>query len=119
MDIYSLPFTLPGSEVRLDFARSASEAKLSILAIPIQTISNLYRTFAIIVVLFIVIGIIKLWPQPDTRRPLSAKRVVVYILLLMALTILLGLLGLFVSIFIIVFSESKRGLFASSLVSTE
>lgn len=113
-DVYSLPVTLPAGEIRLDFARSAGEAELNILAVPAQTISNLYRTFFIVVVLFILIGIIKLWPHPEVERPLSVKRVVVYILLLIVMTILLGVVGLLIGFLAVLFSESRYGLFASS-----
>ena len=104
-DVYSLPVTLPTGEIRLDFARSAGEAQLSVLAVPAQTMSSLYKTFAIVVVFFIVIGIVKLWPQPDTGKPLTAKRVVVYIMLLAVMTIFLGVVGLLVGFLVVLFSK--------------
>lgn len=116
-DVYSLPVTLPTGGIRLDFARSAGDAKLSILAVPAQTIDNLYKTFAIVVALFIVIGIVKLWPQPDTGKPLTAKRVVVYIFVLAVMTLILGMVGLAVGFLIVLFSESRFGLFTPSRMS--
>jgi hypothetical protein len=116
-DVYSLPVTLPAGEIRLDFARSAGDAELSVLAVSAQTISNLYRTFFIIVVLCIVIGIIKLWPKTQSGKPLSALRIITYILLLVIMTVLLGAVGLLIGLLVILFRESKRGLFAGKKVS--
>ena len=62
--------------------------------------------------LILVLGIIKVWPKPETRRPISVKRLIVYIALLVVLTVILGLIGLLVSLFIILLSESRRGAFA-------
>ena len=110
--IYSLPVTLPEGEVRLDFARPSGEAELSIWVVSVSTIRKLYGTLAVMVALILVLGIIKVWPKPETRRPISVKRIIVYIALLVVLTVILGLIGLLVSLFIILLSESRRGAFA-------
>jgi len=89
---YSLPVALPEGEVRLDFARSAGQAQLSIWAVPLATIRNLQATAAVVVALFIVLGIIKIWPA--TAAPISAKRAIIYLALFLTLTLSLGLLGL-------------------------
>ena len=116
--IYSLPVTLPETEVRLDFARPSGEAELSIWAVPLSTIRNLYGTISIIAGLCVIAGIVKLWPQPENRQPTSAKRVISYALLLVALTLVLGLLGLLISLFIILLSEAKRGMFVRRAPAT-
>ena len=45
------------------------------------------------------------------RRPISVKRIIVYVLLLVVMTLIVGLLGLLISLFIVLLSEAKRGLF--------
>ncbi|MBA7609584.1 hypothetical protein ES703_16775 [subsurface metagenome] len=113
--IYSLPVSLPEGEVRLDFARPAGEARLSLWAVPVGAIHRLYSTLAVIAVLFVALGIIKIWPQiwpqPAERRPISVKRIIVYVLLLVGLTLIVGLLGLLISLFTVLVCEAKRGLF--------
>ncbi len=116
--IYSLPVTLPEAEVRLDFSRPSGEAELSIWAVPLSTIRNLYGTIGIIAGLCVIAGIVKIWPQPENRQPTSAKRVISYALLLVALTLVLGLLGLLISLFIILLSEAKRGVFVQCAAAT-
>ena len=116
--IYSLPMTLPEGEVRLDFARPSGEAELSIWAVPLRTIRNLYGTIGIIAGLCVIAGIVKIWPQPENRQPTSAKRVISYALLLVVLTLVLGLLGLLISLFIILLSEAKRGVFVRRVAAT-
>ena len=47
----------------------------------------------------------------------AVKGVIVYILLLVVLTVLLGLAGLLISFFVILLSEAKRGAFARPLTT--
>jgi hypothetical protein len=101
---YSLPVTLPAGEVRLDFARPAGQAQLSIWAVPLSTIRSFYATLTVVVVLLVVLGIIKIWPKK--MRPFSLKRAIAYSSLFVLLTVLLGLLGLLISVFIILVSEA-------------
>ena len=110
--------TLPEGEVRLDFARPSGEAELSIWAVPLSTIRNLYGTIGIIAGLCVIAGIVKIWPQPENRQPTSAKRVISYALLFVVLTLVLGLLGLLISLFIILLSEAKRGVFVRRAAAT-
>jgi len=110
---YSLPVALPQGEVRLDFARSAGEAQLSIWAVPLATIRNLQATVAVVVALFIVLGIIKIWPA--TAAPISAKRAIIYLALFLTLTLTLGLLGLILTLLTIFAVEAVR---AASLRKT-
>ncbi len=105
--VYSLPVTLPEGEVRLDFARPSGEAELSILAIPTSTIRSLYATLAVTVATLVALGLIKIWPQVDMRHPMSAKRIAVYLLVLVVLTCILGLLGLVIGVLAILLSEAK------------
>jgi len=115
--IYSLPVSLPEGEVRLDFARPAGEARLSLWAVPVSAIRSLYGTLAVVAALFIALGIIKIWPtsfcfaKTKQRRPISVKRIIVYVLLLVVLTLIVGLLGLLISLFIVLLCEARRGLF--------
>ena len=109
--IYSLPVSLPEGEVRLDFARPAGQARLSLWAIPVSAIHGLYSALAVIAALFIALGGIKIWPHPAERRPSSVKRIIVYVLLLVVMTLIAGLLGLLISLFVILLCEAKRGLF--------
>jgi hypothetical protein len=110
---YSLPVALPEGEVRLDFARSAGQAQLSIWAVPLATIRNLQATAAVVVVLLIVLGIIKIWPA--TAATISAKRAIIYLALFLTLTLSLGLLGLVLTLLTIFAVEAVR---AASLRKT-
>jgi hypothetical protein len=122
--IYSLPVTLPRStssgqapgEVRLDFARPSGEAELSLWAVPVSTIANLYETIAIVAGLLAIAVLAKIWPQPQNKQPMSAKHVISYALLLVVLTLVLGLLGLLISLFIVLLSEARRGAFIHSTI---
>ncbi|UCE50679.1 MAG: hypothetical protein JSW47_11035 [Phycisphaerales bacterium] len=108
---YSLPVTLPAGEVRLDFARPSGGAELSLWAVPQETLDNLYGTAAVIVGLLVIAGLVKIWPRSATKRPISVGRIVGYILLLVVLTVLLGLLGVIISLLVILLSEARRGAF--------
>ena len=108
---YSLPVTLPAGEVRLDFARSSGGAELSIWAVPIETLDNLYGTAAIVVTVLVIAGLVKIWPRSIKKNPISARHIIGYILLLILLPLLLGLLGLLISLIVILLSEAKRGAF--------
>jgi len=103
---YSLPVTLPEGEVTLDFARPAGQARLSIWAVPLTTIHNLYATATVVVLLLVALGIVKLWPS--NRPPISVKRAIVYFLLFLVLTVAAGLLGLIISLLIIFAAETLR-----------
>ncbi|MHC4116140.1 MAG: hypothetical protein ACYSWO_01405 [Planctomycetota bacterium] len=109
---YSLPVMLPAGEVALDFTRPSGGAELSLWAISNSTLSNLFGSLIVIVGLLAIVGLIRIWPQSFTWRQLSAKRVVAYILLVTILTLILGLLGLIVSLLIILLSEARRGALA-------
>ncbi|MCK4291736.1 MAG: hypothetical protein KAY65_00960 [Planctomycetes bacterium] len=103
---YSLPVTLPEGEVRLDFARPAGQAQLSIWAVPLTTIHNLYATATIVVALLVALGIVKVWP--NNRPSISVKRAIVYFLVFLVLTVAAGLLGLIISLAIIFAAETLR-----------
>jgi hypothetical protein len=109
--IYSLPVTLPEGEVRLDFARPSGEAELSLWAVPVSTIRNLYETIAIVAGLLALAVLVKIWPRPQNKQPMSAKRAVGYALLLVILTLVLALPGLLVSLLVVLVCEAKRGAF--------
>ncbi len=104
---YSLPVTLPEGEVRIDFARPAGDARLTIWAVPQTTINNLKATAAVLAVLLVVLGIIKIWPAKAV--PISAKRAIIYFLVFLVLAVTLGLLGLILSLLIIFAAEALRG----------
>jgi len=108
---YSLPVTLPEGEVRLDFARPSGQAQLTLWAVPLSTIRKLYGSAAIVAAMFAVLALAKAWPRPQSRQPASAKRIIGYGLLLIALSLVLGPLGLLVSLFVIVLCEARRGAF--------
>jgi hypothetical protein len=115
--VYSLPVTLPEGEVRLDFARPSGEAELSLWAVPLSTIRNLYGTLTVFVGLFVIVGLVKIWPRPEERQPISARRVISYTVLFVAFVLVLGLLGLLISLFIILLGEAGRGVFARPAVA--
>ena len=48
---YSLPISLPDGQIRLDFARPAGDAELSIWAMPTKTLHALYGTIAVLIAL--------------------------------------------------------------------
>ena len=102
---------LPDGEVTLDFTRPSGGARLSLWAIPKSTLSNLYGSLIVIIGLLVIVGLVKIWPRSMTWRQLSAGRIIVYILMLVILTLLLGLLGVIASVLVILLSEAKRGAF--------
>ena len=108
---YSLPVTLPEGEIRLDFSRPAGEAKLSLWAVSQGTMRNLYGTIAIVVGLFVIAGLVKVWPRPQIKQPASAKRFIAYILFPVGLALVLGLAGLIISLVAILYCEARRGAF--------
>ena len=73
---------------------------------------KIYGSFAVIAMLLVALGIVKLWPDSAGRRSLSTKRIVVYVLLLVGLSVVLGLLGLFISLLLILLCEAGRSGFA-------
>jgi len=108
---YSLPVMLPGGEVTLDFTRPSDGARLTLWAVPKSTLSKLYSTIPVVITLFVIVGLVKIWPQSVTWQQPSAKRTAGYILLLAILTLLLGLIGLMLSGLVIALSEARRGAF--------
>jgi small basic protein len=108
---YSLPVTLPRGRVRLDFARPMGDAELSILAVPTGMFPTLYTSLAILAAMVILLGGIKIWPQSAKRSPISVRRAIIYIVLFVALTVGLGLLGILISLLVIFAIEARRGFF--------
>jgi len=102
---------LPGGEVTLDFTRPSDGARLTLWAVPKSTLSKLYSTIPVVITLFVIVGLVKIWPQSVTWQQPSAKRTAGYILLLAILTLLLGLIGLMLSGLVIALSEARRGAF--------
>jgi hypothetical protein len=100
--VYSLPVTLPQGEVRLDFARPGGDVEISLWAVPTSTLKNLYRTLIVLVAVLIALGLVRIWPPLRRPRPLSAKRIVVYLCVLVLLGLILGLLGLLVGLLVII-----------------
>jgi len=100
--VYSLPVTLPQGEVRLDFARPGGEVEISLWAAPTSTLKNLYRTLMVLVAVLIALGAVRIWPRLGRPRPLSGKRIVVYVCVLVLLGLMLGLLGLLVALLVII-----------------
>ncbi len=107
--VYSLPVSLPEGEVRLDFARPSGGAKLRIWAVPIGMINKLYGSVTITGLLCLLLLIIRVWPRPTRRVPLTVGRVIKYVLLLIMLSAFFGLFGLVTSLFIILLNESVKG----------
>jgi hypothetical protein len=107
--VYSLPVSLPEGEVRLDFARPSGSAELRIWAVPVGMINKLYGSVTITGLLCLLLLIIRVWPRPTSRVPLTAGRVIKYVLLLIMLSVFLGLFGLVASLFIILLNESVKG----------
>jgi hypothetical protein len=111
-NVYSLPVSLPAGEIQLDFVRSSGAAELSIWAMPVVAIRNLYSTAAIVGVLALILGIVKAWPKYNFKKPIKTRRIITYVLLFIVLFILLGLTGLIVSFCVILLSEIGRLIFA-------
>jgi hypothetical protein len=109
---YSLPVTLPQGQVRLDFAKPMGEPELSILAVPVGMLHSLYSSLAVLGAMVVLLGGIKIWPQPAKRAPISVKRAIIYIVPLVAMTVLLGLLGLLISLAVILLIETGRSVLA-------
>jgi hypothetical protein len=112
-NVYSLPVSLPeGGGIQLDFARSSGQAQLSIWAVPEKTITNLITTLVIAGLSVLVYVIMKLWPKYAMKRTISKKAIVIYILLFVILTFLLGFLGLIISLLVIFINEGRHMVFA-------
>jgi hypothetical protein len=110
---YSLPVTLPAGQVRLDFARPMGDAELSIWAIPSRASRKLYTSLIVIIALLAALALIRIWPEPAARQPMSLNRIIIYGVVLVALALVLGLLGLLISIAAIVLIETARAVSAS------
>jgi len=106
--VYSLPVTLPEGEVRLDFARPSGQAQLTLWAVPVKTVYNIYGTITVLVALVVIIAIIKLWPKGLYHKPPTKKRIFVYILVVLGVMMLLGFVGFLISILIVLLSEAAR-----------
>jgi hypothetical protein len=105
---YSLPISLPAGQVRLDFARPMGGAELSIWAVPAKTMNNLYVGVIVIIALGVSLTIIKYWPKGVGRQPISAKRMVVYIVLVVITAIAMGFIGLIVGTLVVGAVEITR-----------
>jgi hypothetical protein len=110
---YSLPVTLPKGQVRLDFARPMGDAELSIWAIPSGASRKLYTGLIIIIALLAALALIRVWPESAARQPMSLNRTIIYGVVLVVLALVLGLLGLLISIAAIVLIETARAVSAS------
>jgi hypothetical protein len=110
---YSLPVTLPQGGIRLHFARPLGDPELSIWAVPINTMRKLYASVAVIVVLILLLAAVKFWPSPTEKKPISRKRIMLYVALLVGSVLLLGLLGLIISAVVLLLLEARRGIFAA------
>jgi hypothetical protein len=111
--IYSLPVALPEGEVRLDFARPSGGARLSIWAVPVGALHKVYCTLAVFAGVIVALGLVKLWPHGGARQPVSARRAVVYLLLIVAPALALGLVGLIVGVAAVLAAEAFRARFAA------
>jgi len=110
---YSLPVTLPSGQIRLDFARPMGDAELSIWAIPAESTRKLFAGLVVVIAALAAFALIKVWPESARRRPMSAKRIVICIVVLAALGLLLGILGVLVGLAGIVLIETARAATAS------
>jgi hypothetical protein len=106
--VYSLPVRLPRGEVRLDFARPSGGAQLSIWAVPVRKLHTLYGSVAVAGLSALLILIIKIWPRPEVRKPVTARWMIGYLILTAALVVFLGLLGLFLCFVLILVMETFR-----------
>ena len=112
-NVYSLPVSLPAAgEIQLDFARSSGQAELSVWAVPVRTITNLVATLVISGLALLIFAIIKLWPKYNTKRSLSKRVVLFYILLVIVICLLFGVWGLIASLFIVLLNEARHAIFA-------
>ncbi|MHC4417089.1 MAG: hypothetical protein ACYSU6_00725 [Planctomycetota bacterium] len=110
---YSLPVTLPAGQVRLDFARPMGDAELSIWAIPSGASRKLYTGLIVIIALLAALALIRNWPESAARQPMSLNRTIIYGVVLVVFALVLGLLGLLISIVTIVLIETARAVSAS------
>ena len=113
-NVYSLPVSLPsGSEVQLDFARSSGDAELSILAVPDRTISKFVTTLVIAGLSLLIFVILKLWPKYITKRSLSKRAIIIYVVLAVCLLLLFGAIGLLASLLIVLLNEGRHTVFSA------
>jgi len=104
---YSLPVTLPQAPVTLNFATPSGTPTLSILAVPVRTLHKASAAVAVLALAAIVLAAIKGCPKIETP-PLSNRLIVLYIVILAALTILFGLVGIAAAVLIILITTVLR-----------
>jgi F0F1-type ATP synthase membrane subunit c/vacuolar-type H+-ATPase subunit K len=89
------------------------DAELSIWAIPSGASRKLYTGLIVIIALLAALALIRNWPESAARQPMSLNRTIIYGVVLVVFALVLGLLGLLISIVTIVLIETARAVSAS------
>ena len=108
---YSLPVGLPQGQIRLDFARAGGEPRLRVYAVPVALLDSLLATAVLLAVLVVVLAVARLWPRPTQRRPLRPLALLLYVVVFVGLTFVLGLVGAAAAVLTIAATEARRGAF--------
>lgn len=106
--VYSLPVALPQGEVRLDFARPAGGAVLTVWAVPLAGMHNTYAAVSVVLVWLLTMTVVRLWPQRRSPHRIAPRYLVAYGALLFLLAALMGVLGLVIALAVVVVAEMRR-----------
>ena len=106
--VYSLPVSLPGGGLRLDFARPSGDARLTIWAVPDSAVASTLNTLIVIVISIVAALAIRIWPRHFKLAAFNGRCVIVYAILLVGLTIIFSVAGFIAAVVIAAISEFSR-----------
>lgn len=106
--VYSLPVSLPGGGVRLDFARPSGDAELTIWAVPDRAVAGTLNTLVVLVISIVVTMAIRIWPRNLKPAAFKIRYAIVYAVLVVGLTIIFGIAGLIAAAMIVTITELSR-----------
>ncbi|MCD6394623.1 MAG: hypothetical protein J7M40_14105 [Planctomycetes bacterium] len=106
--VYSLPVSLPGGGLSLDFARPSGDAELTIWAIPDKAVTGTLNTLIVIVISIVAALAIRVWPRNLKPAAFKLPYAIIYAVLLVGLTIIFTVAGLIAAAMIIAGIELSR-----------
>ncbi len=106
--VYSLPVSLPGGGLRLDFARPSGDAELTIWAVPDRAVAGTLNTLVVLVISIVAALAIRIWPRNLKPAAFKVRYAIVYAVLVVGLTIIFSIAGLIVAALIVTITELSR-----------
>ena len=106
--VYSLPVSLPGGGLRLDFARPSGDAELTIWAVPDRAVTGTLNTLIVIVISIVAALAIRMWPREFRPAAFKVRYAIIYAVLAVGLTIIFSVAGLIAAAVIVAISELCR-----------